>query len=245
MARALGTGGRFFLAYLLLGALVGTGIGLFIVLLERKGPTHWSSWRPDSSSPVGQAREIATHVARGYGLPGGHELARVRIPPAQTEASLRAIGIPLTASPKNLADFRRFDRSRSMMYSLCGPGQNCRISESTARNHEVALRREALELALYTFKYSHPIQNVAVFFPPGPKQTGPNAALFFHRADLVRQLRRPLASTLPRPRPPLSGAVDPAEKNVVEGLTTSRLYLYEGIAKAGDFGDILVLSPAR
>ncbi|HEY2939555.1 MAG TPA: hypothetical protein VGJ27_07065 [Gaiellaceae bacterium] len=243
MARALGTGGRFFLAYLLLGALVGTGVGLFIVLLERKGPAHWSSWHPESSSTVGLAQEIATHVASGYRLPSGQELARVRIPPAQTESSLRAIGIPLTASPKNLADFRRFERDRSMMYALCGPDRNCRISERTAREHQVALRREALELALYTFKYSRPIQNVAVFFPPGPKQTGPNAALFFHRADLARQLRLPLASTLSRPRPPLVGGVDPAEKSTVEQLTISRLYRYQGIAKAGDFGDILVLSP--
>jgi hypothetical protein len=243
MARALGTGGRFFLAYLLLGALVGAGIGLFIVLLERKGPTHWSSWRPESSSTVGQAQQIATHVASGYRLPGGQELTRVRIPPAQTEGSLRAIGIPLTASPRNLADFRRFDRNRSMMYSLCGPGRSCRISEDTARKHQVALRREALELALYTFKYSRPIENVAVFFPPGPKQNGPNAALFFHRGDLARQLSVPLESTLSRPRPALGGGVDPAEKNTVERLTISRLYRYQGIAKAGDFGDILVLSP--
>jgi len=242
VARALGTSGRFFAAYLLLGALVGTGIGLFIVLLEREGPTHWSSWRPESSSTVGQAREIATHVARGYRLPGGDELARVRIPPAQTQGNLRGIGIPLTVRPRNLADFRRYDRARSMMYQVCGPGRNCRISESTARKHEAALRREALELALYTFKYSDPIQNVAVFFPPGPKQTAP-IALFFHRGDLARQLRLPLESTLRRTPPP-SGGIDPAERRIVDDLTAQRLYQYRGIATAGDFGDLVVLSPA-
>lgn len=244
MARALGTRGRFFVAYLLLGALVGTGIGLFIVLLERPGPTHWSSWRPGSGSTVEQAREIATHVARGYRLPGGHELARVRIPAAQTEASLRGIGIPLTVRPRNLADFRRFDRNRSMMYQFCGPDGNCRISERTARKQETALRREALELALYTFKYSRPIENVAVFFPPGPQQTGPNAALLFHRNDLARQLRLPLESTLRQSPSSLSGGVDPAEEQTVQRLTGPRLYRYLGIAKAGDFGDLIVLSPA-
>ena len=243
MARALGMRGRFFVAYLVLGALVGTGIGLFVVLLERPGPTHWSSWQPDSSSAVAQAHEIATHVARAYRLPGGDELATVRIPPAQTEGSLRGIGIPLTARPRNLADFRRFDRDRSMMYQFCGPGQDCRISERTARTHEVALRREALELALYTFKYSRPIQHVAIFFPRLPNQTEPDAALFVHRSDLAPELRLPLEATLRR-SPPLAGDIGPAETRTVERLTAQRVYRYLGIAKAGDFGDLVVLSPA-
>ncbi|HYX87842.1 MAG TPA: hypothetical protein VE753_00590 [Gaiellaceae bacterium] len=225
MARALGMRGRFFVAYLVLGALVGTGIGLFVVLLERPGATRWSSWRPDSRSAVAQAHEI------------------VRIPPAQTEGSLRGIGIPLTARPRNLADFRRFDRDRSMMYQFCGPGQDCRISERTARTHEVALRREALEHALYTFKYSRPIQHVAIFFPRLPNQTEPDAALFFHRSDLAPELRLPLEATLRR-SPPLAGDIGPAETRTVERLTAQRVYRYLGIAKAGDFGDLVVLSPA-
>lgn len=249
MARALGNRGRFFLAYLLLGGLVGTGIGLFIVLLERKGPTPpppWSSWQPASRSTDRQAQEIATHVGRRYRLPSGNQLARVVIgPPGQTQGKLRAIGIPTKPQPKNLADFQLYDPDESVMYVLCGAGQNCKIPEgkpSVARG--TVLRREALELALYTLEYSRAIDNVVIFFPPSPKQTKLSSALFFHRQDLARQLARPLHMTLPRSRPPLPGRIDPVEQATVNDLTETRLYRYLGVANAPNFGDVVVLSPA-
>jgi len=248
VARAVGTRGRFFVAYLLLGALVGTGIGMFIVLLERKGPTPpppWSTWRPASASVATQAQEIATHVGRAYRLPSGNPLARVVIgPPGRGQGNLRAIGVEKVDQPKNLGDFDLFDPKASVMYVLCGGGDNCKINEgkaSVARG--TVLRREALELALYTFEYSGPIEHVVVFFPPGPKQTTLKFAVFFHRNDLSSQLGRPLHVTLPQARPPLPGRISPTEKETVDRLTGPRLYRYRGVAKAGNFGDLVVLSP--
>jgi hypothetical protein len=248
VARAVGTRGRFFVAYLLLGALVGTGIGLFIVLLERKGPTPpppWSTWRPATSSVATQAQEIATHVGRSYRLPSGNPLTRVVIgPPGRGQGNLRAIGVEKVDQPKNLGDFDLFDPKVSVMYVLCGAGANCKINEgkaSVARG--TVLRREALELALYTFEYSRPIEHVVVFFPPGPKKTALEFALLFHRNDLSSQLGRPLHVTLPQSRPPLPGRISPTEKQTVDELTGPRLYRYRGVAKAGNFGDLVVLSP--
>src|SRR5205823_691905 len=82
MARGLTTRSRFMVAYLVLGAAVGTGIGVFIVLLERPGPTPppaWSSWKPPASSTVLRTKQIATHVGSGYRLPSGHPLNRIVI----------------------------------------------------------------------------------------------------------------------------------------------------------------------
>jgi hypothetical protein len=249
MARALGTGGRFFLAYLLLGALVGTGIGLFIILLERKGPgppPAWSTWRPVSSSTATQAQEIARHVGGGYRLARGRPLARVALGAlGQSQESILPIGIPKTLRPKSLSDFQFFQRDESLVYTLCGAGQNCRIrAEEATVAQDTALRREALELALYTFEYATPIDHVAVLFPPGPKQKRPSSALFFHRDDLASQLGHPLHTTLPASRPPLPGRIDPAEKKTVIRLTGPRVYRYLGIASEPSVGQWLMLFPA-
>jgi hypothetical protein len=248
MARALGTRSRFFLAYLALGAAVGSGIGAFIVLLERPGPKpapQWSSWEPPSSSTVRATQQIASHVGRSYKLPSGHQLARIVIgAPGQAQNTVRAIGIPKILQPKDLGDFDLYDQSASVMYVLCGAGAHCKINEgepTVARG--TVLRREALELALYTLKYARPIDNVVVFFPPGPKQKRLTSALFVRRRDLSPELDRPLKTTLPQPRAPLPGKIDPAELRTVNALTGTRLYRYLGLANADNFGSVVVLQP--
>jgi hypothetical protein len=85
---------------------------------------------------------------------------------------------------------------------------------------------------------------VVVFVPPGPKETKLSSALFFRRQDLVAQLDKPLRTTLPHNRPPLTGGIDPAEKTTVDALTAARLFRYLGIANANDFGQVVVLQPA-
>jgi len=168
-------------------------------------------------------------------------------PPGRAQGNLRAIGIPKVVQPRNLGDFDLFDPKQSVMYVLCGgsSGSACKITEgkpSVARG--TVLRREALELALYTFEYSRPIEHVVVFFPPGPKESSLKSALFFHRNDLASALDRPLRVTLPEAQPPLPGRIASREKATVDELTGPRLYRYLGVAKAGNFGDVVVLSPA-
>jgi hypothetical protein len=249
VAGAVGTRARFFVAYLLLGALVGVGIGLFIVLLERKGagpPPAWSVWRPASSSTATQAEEIASHVGRAYQLSSGRPLARVALGAlGQSEESLLPIGIPTTLRPRSIRDFEFFSRDKSLIYTLCGAGRNCRIgAERATVAQATSLRREALELALYTFEYARPINHVAVLFPPAPKQTRPTSALFFHRNELASELDRPLHTTLPDSQPPLPGQIDPAEKRTVIRLTGPRVYRYLGIASEPSVGQWVMLFPS-
>jgi hypothetical protein len=247
MARSLSTRGRFALAYLVLGAAVGTGIAMFIVLLQRPGPTPpppWSSWRPAAASPRSQVQEIANHVGSAYLLPSGDPLTAVRIGGPSVGKDLRAIIVPAKSNPKTLADFDVYDKDKSIIFLLCGLGENCKISEGTpSKARGTVLRREALELALYTFEYVDSIDNVLVFVPPGPGENKLTSTLFFHRGDLSSSLKHPLRRTLPHD-PPLPGRIAAGEQATVDSLTGSTIYRYVGVLPANGFGRVLVIQPA-
>ena len=72
----------------------------------------------------------------------------------------------LLRGKKTENDFDHYDRSSTAIFILCGLGQNCKAPGQPTTAEGTALRREALELALYTMEYTHPIDNVLVFFPP-------------------------------------------------------------------------------
>jgi hypothetical protein len=247
MARALGTRARFAIAYLLMGAAVGAGLGAFIVLVKRPGPgpaPAWSSWQPGSSSREAQVFEIANHVGSSYRLATGDQLNAVKIGPPNGAGSVRAIAVPKTSQPKTLADFDHYDSDKSVIYVLCGAAKNCSIPEGKpSRARGTVLRREALELALYTMKYEKPIDNVLVFFPPGTRKEQLALSLFFHRKQLSGRLDHPLRRTLPQANPPLPGKISETEQQTVDALTSSSLYRLITIANAPAYGKLLVVQP--
>jgi hypothetical protein len=246
MARSLSTRGRFALAYLVLGAAVGTGIGTFIVLLQRPSPgppPAWSSWRPAAASPRSQVLEIANHVGSQYLLPSGGPLAAVRIDGPAVGKDLRAIIVPAKSNPQTLADFDVYEKDKSVIFVLCGLGTDCKISDGTpSTTRGTVLRREALELALYTFEYVDSIDNVLVFVPPAPGEKKLTSTLFFHRGDLSSNLKHPLRRTLTS-HPPLPGRIAAGEQETVDSLTGSTIYRYVGILPANGFGKVLVIQP--
>lgn len=248
MARSLSTRGRFAVAYLVLGAAVGTAVGGFIVLLERQGPQpppEWSAWQPQAPSQAARLVEIANHVGSEYRLPSGDQLTAVNVGGPATGKDLKAILVPTKPKPSTLADFKRFDESKNAIFALCGLGtDNCKIGEgkpSQARG--AVIRREALELALYTLRYDKPIDNVLVFVPPGPGEKRFTSTLFFHRSDLGSRLHDPLHDTLPHPAPQ-PGQFPQREQATVNALTGSVLYKYVGILSANGFGNVLVIQHA-
>lgn len=247
MARSLSTRSRFAVAYLVLGAAVGAALGGLIVLVERPGPQPpppWSAWQPQTSKENSRLLEIANHVGQEYTLPSGDPLTAVKIGGPATGKDLKAILIPTKPKPSTLADFQRFDESKSAIFVLCGLGQNCKIGQgepSTSRG--AVIRREALELALYTMRYNKPIDNVLVFVPPGPGEKKFTSTLFFHRNDLSSRLSHPLRTTLPHAAPQ-PDTLPSSEKQTVDDLTGSSLYKYVGILTANGYGNVLVIQHA-
>lgn len=241
MARGLGTRGRFAVAYLVLGAAVGVGIGSAIVLLQRDGPhpgPPWSSWQPTATATDSQVLEIAQHVGRTYKLQTGDQLVAVKVGGAQNGNDFGGVAIVKPDDPRSLD--RSFKPENTAVFILCGDNpQTCAITEgkpSIARG--TVLRREALELALYTMEYAHPIDNVLIFFPPANGEKKLSSTLFFSRDDLSGSLHHPLRNTLPQRTPPLPGKIVPSEEKTVNDLTASALYHYLGIAQ-----NVIVIQP--
>ena len=87
---------------------------------------------------------------------------------------MRAIAVrPDTSTGKaEEDDIDIVDASKSMQYVLCGLGESCSIAHGEASEaRHMLLRRQALELALYTFKYVDGIESVAIFLPRHPAPT--------------------------------------------------------------------------
>jgi hypothetical protein len=239
---------RFAIAYGALAAVVGAAVGSFIVLVNRNDPvaeSAWSTWRPTREGQ-GAAEEIADHVSRRYRLPSGNQLVGVLVGPAEVQdVTVRAIAVRASASGSN-DDIKILDAEGTMMYILCGLGDRCSIREgrpSTAR-HQL-LRREALELALYTFKYVDGAKSVVAFLPPrpdaDPEEAG-TSALFFEKRDLKEELEQPLRTTLSRASPPKLGELDADEVLTIERLTERRVFSYE-FQQAQEGSAILILTP--
>jgi hypothetical protein len=239
VARSLGTRHRFTIAYLVLGVIAGAVLGAFIVLANRPGPKPappWSSWKPTDTSVGATAQAIASHIGGSYRLPDGRQVARiVTAAPSQAAGSVEAIAL---ADRPNAVTV--YPTAGSILYTLCGTEQNCRLTEnSTLGGGAAVLRREALELALYTLKYSK-ATDVAVFFPPGQGVSGSSSVLFFPREDFSSELKRPLNVTLPHPV--FGGTVDRRELPTIDQLTGGRRYSF-GVETASGGRRVLLLSP--
>lgn len=237
MARGLGTRGRFAVAYLLLGAAVGVSVGGLLVLVQRSGPQAappWSSWQPASGPTDSRVLEIAQHVGSSYRLPSGDPLVAVKVGGAQNGNDFAGVAIVKKDNPRSLD--RSFEPEKTAVFILCGDNQEtCAITEGSPKT---VLRREALELALYTMEYAKPIDNVLIFFPPRQGQKKLSSTLFFSRDDLSGSLEHPLRRTLPQATPPLPGEIVPREEKTVNDLTASSLYEYLGITQ-----NVIVIQP--
>jgi hypothetical protein len=246
MARSLSIARRFSLAYLGLAALVGAAIGAFIVVLERPAPTPpppWSLWQPTDKDRTARQRQIATHVGSRYRLSSGKKLVSVIVRnPDTTSNPIADVAIArrldFTAQSDLLAVI---DPKKTAMYVLCGEGPKCSINEgkpSTARG--AVLRREALELALYSFRYLDDTDSVVAFFPP-KKGDDPTHVLFFAKAEFLDQLQSPLRRTLPQGRP-VPDRLSAAERRVVDALTVQRQFLFT-FRREQNGANVLVLAP--
>ena len=235
--------GRFRVIYGVLAVVLGGAVGTLIVLLGATnggGGPAWSSWKPTGSSSD-RTNEIATFVSRHYRLDSGRQLVAVSVnkPPAVGRFPVKYLALSDGSSSSNISLMKADD---TVAYILCGLGQNCAINEGQASvERSRLLRREALELALYTFKHVHGTESVAAFLPPKPGAR-PRYVLFFQKDDLKGELDRPLARTLAPQRrlsPATLGSVDTAS---VTSVVNAHVFQYT-FGQAADGSVYLALQP--
>jgi hypothetical protein len=231
----------------LTGALLAIGVTAVLVMAaialaparQRQAGPAWSPWRPTAGHGDG-AKQIAEYVGSRYKLTNGRQLVAV------TGGPLEVAGLPLTVAlreaPNQGGQIELID-GNGVLYRLCGLGDKCSIPfGKPSRERHLLLRREALELALYSFRYLKGVDDVAVFMPPPPGQD-PSQALFFRKSELAAQLDRPLDATLPSPVPSLKTVAASPNVGFVNRLTTSTLFKFSLTQANQDDRAFLVLDP--
>jgi hypothetical protein len=228
---------------LLFGVLLGIALAAVVATVlftaggkdkSDPGAVTWASWHPTAKDGLEAVNQIADHVGQRYTLPSGNQLVGVRGGP------LELARLPVTIALQAAGKVQIFDE-RGVMFNFCGLGTNCSIKEgkpSVARH--LLLRRESLELALYTFRYIKNVDQVVVILPPRPGAKA-NQAMFYRRGEVGASLDRPLDATLPG-APPAVNHLSKAQGDFIGRLTQGNLYSFTP-QEGGDAHIYLVLSP--
>jgi hypothetical protein len=209
---------------------------------------HWSTWKPAHGTTGAMASEIASHVAQEYRLnKAGAQLLAVVSGPPQLQNGTHKIGISHIAVRKKENSDTNIEvdpTGGTWTDQLCGLGTSCSIASGAATDMRGRLvRREALEVALYTFKFEPAIKSVVAFMPPPPGQTA-STLLYLQKANLTQQLAQPLSVTLPLAKPPLPTVADATEAATIDKLTLPSTYSYT-VQGLQDNSALLILNPIQ
>ena len=156
---------RFQFLFGALGALSVAVVALAIALLRAPAPAPerpWSGWKP-ADNGVDPAQQIAAYVAPRYRLDDGKQIVAVTGGPPTLK------GQPLTLGVVRSGQTPAALEGNNVLYQLCGDGADCSIKAGKpSTERALLLAREALELALYTFRYVSGANQVVVTIPPPP-----------------------------------------------------------------------------
>jgi hypothetical protein len=225
------------------GALVAVGIaaivGIAVLIVgpSTKAPEPpWSPWKPTSGGTAGAA-QIADHVAPEY-MDGGQQLVKI------DANDLSFQGIPLTVALQTAPEQGgriQIHSEKGVLYQLCGLTSTCAIAQGKpTKERGLLLRRAALELALYTFRYLDDVKQVVVLTPP-LKGNLPTVALYFQRDQVRNQLARPLTSSLVPKTPSVENVTLSPDTPLVHKQTHQYLFTLNG--QGFNSGGLLVLKP--
>jgi hypothetical protein len=226
------------------GALAGiavcvAGVTAALVLAPADtGPPlarNWSSWQPSTARMLPGAAEIAEHVSRGYSLDSGDPLVTVHSGSIAYEGQLLGVAVRPRGGELRVLD------GDGVLYLL--ETFNATDTAYSSADGKRLLMREALELALYSFRYLDDVTMVAVVLPPDPKATDAtkkSRALFYRPGDLLPQLQVPLSRTL-SPKTPQPRTMAESEAARVDSLALRNRFDYS-IQPLGSDLDYLVLS---
>jgi hypothetical protein len=176
--------------------------GALAVTADREsGPrlaSNWSPWEPSTSRMLAGADDIADHVARRYKLNSGDQLATVVS--SRIEFNGQEIGVAVRPKGGELQVLE----GDGVQYGIRVFDADDKSTGKRAR--DLLVLREALELALFSFRYLEDVTMVVVALPPEETkdETKKQQVLFYRPGDLLPQLQVPLADTLsaqtPRPK---------------------------------------------
>lgn len=247
-----------------IAALTGIGAGAIVIALAillsgtSGGPAAaWSAWSPPDNGLAGE-RDIADQVAPFYRASPSTQLTVVTV---ENSSSSSSSGLQIAVRDPSTGALAAVSGT-SAVYNLCGLGSNCAIATgSPSQARSLLLRREALELALYTLKYIPSIDNVVAILPPGfsvvtsqltakPPAPGKtttttpvNTAVVFQRQSLQRFLQHPLNQTLPEQLPPTVAQMSSAPEAELVSVITGQALFQHQIIQAQDGSSVLVLDP--
>jgi hypothetical protein len=221
--------------------------------------SDWSTWRPPDSGLTG-AQEIADYIAPYYRATPANQLSVVTAVNLNDPSNPLQVALPAPGVSGGLVPLAP---NSTLLYNLCGvDSTNCSIGVGQASsNRLLLLRREALELALYTFKYISGVNTVVAILPPGhtvkgctgicskPQQkttiTPLDIAVAFDRSELQPWLNTPIRSTLPEPLPPTVSQMPNAPEAQLVSIITAHGLFSEHAETAQDGSTVLVLTPMR
>jgi hypothetical protein len=229
--------GRFGLAYAALAVFAVLALVALVAVLSRPSATVVTATSPGETwgnfQPAGltqdRIQQIALHVGSTYRTKDHHQLVAVSasIPPAYQN------NLPITQYVLSFPDNGRTSYqavpigSNNVLYEMCGLGPKCSIANGKASTERGRLlRREALELALYTFHYTD-VGSVVTFLPP-KKGEQPQFVFLFLRTQFAQQgiLAKPLDAILSEPTPPPATAIPASEAATIDGITEQDLYRF-------------------
>jgi hypothetical protein len=267
------------------GVLVGLAIGALVIAgavaeTGRTAARHaaaWSSWSPSDQGALG-ARDIADYVAPFYRITSVDQLDVITVVNLQSAAAEQAAaaagasgaaaanpsgGLEVAVRPSPTSSALSLLSGSTIAYNLCGiGGKNCAIGVGQpSASRLLLLRREALELALYTFKYISGTQYVLCILPPGraqltgtltakPPRSGAasaattiDIAVLFTRPELSLLLGHPLSASLPEQVPPTVAEMPTAPEAGLVDQVTARGLFSEQLQQAQDGSDLITLDP--
>lgn len=252
---------RFHLAFAALVAICLASLGVALALSSSpRRPAAaggWSSWSPPDGGTQG-AQEIADYLAPYYRASPATQLAVVTVLDLSNPSSPLQVVVPSNGSSGSLVPL---PAQGTIVFNLCGTDSgNCSIGTGTpSAARLLLLRREALELALYTFKYISGTQTVVAILPPGrtvqgctgicprPQTHATSApvdlALAFDRQELAPWLQRPIRDTLPEELPPTVSEMPNAPEAELVSVITAHGLFSEHVEAAQDGSNVIVLSP--
>jgi hypothetical protein len=212
---------HFRIAYAALALAFWLSVAGFVALMMRPNhskPVAWSRWSPTTQGLEG-AHQIALRIASAYKGPNGAQLVAVQEHGPEVQGlPLEAIGVRRLNSNGQIDPYiGLFHTSRTLIYAFCGLQTSCSLQGDSTQAQQRTLRREALELSLYSFKYLHGVDQV-VSLVQSVKDGGTDA-VFLRKADLGPELQHPLRDTLPLAAPPASDQPDRREEAVIDALT--------------------------